>query len=239
MDRHSQNGKKNVIIPYHLLRKSPLDVLVNRFIIWISDKEASRIIQSHHVTYTNESCFLLTACRNTAAYCITFLTVWNSWLRQQISKIPSLYKVSLSFRWNDEGKKAVKTTAECFMSWWLCLFSSSFLSNMYYWLERKVNMTGYMAKFLFLIGYATIQSSWPAWSIKDLVTVLSSYRGFCSQRPVFILLLFSILRVGRQPMQDTDLSRFFKAKRYHGSLRDTIAHLLQTHLRRLGTRRII
>ena len=290
MDRHSQNGKKNVIIPYHLLRKSPLDVLVNRFIIWISDKEASRIIQSHHVTYTNESCFLLTACRNTDAYyCITFLTVWNSWLRQQISKIPSLYKVSLSFRWNDEGKKAVKTTAECFMSWWLCLFSSSFLSNMYYWLERKVNMTGYMAKFLFLIGYATrlrslgryatscfefrlrlifklmrgrleaslafclprrsrgkwkkddanIQSSWPAWSIKDLVTVLSSYRGFCSQRPVFILLLFSILRVGRQPMQDTDLSRFFKAKRYHGSLRDTIAHLLQTHLRRLGTRRII
>ena len=86
---------------------------------------------------------------------------------------------------------------------------------------------------------ANIQSSWPAWSIKDLVTVLSSYRGFCSQRPVFILLLFSILRVGRQPMQDTDLSRFFKAKRYHGSLRDTIAHLLQTHLRRLGTRRII
>ena len=33
----------------------------------------------------------LTACRNTAAYCIIFLTVWNSWLRQQISKIPSLY----------------------------------------------------------------------------------------------------------------------------------------------------
>ena len=86
---------------------------------------------------------------------------------------------------------------------------------------------------------ANIQLSWPAWSIKDLVTVLSSYRGFYSQRPVFILLLFSILRVGRQPMQDTDLSRFFKAKRYHGSLRDTIAHLLQTHLRRLGTRRII
>ena len=57
MDRHSQNGKKNVIIPYHLLRKSPLDVLVNRFIIWISDKEASRIIQSHHVTYTNERFF--------------------------------------------------------------------------------------------------------------------------------------------------------------------------------------
>ena len=44
-----------------------------------------------------------------------FLTVWNSWLRQQISKIPSLYKVSWSFRWNDEGKQAVKTKAERFI----------------------------------------------------------------------------------------------------------------------------
>ena len=76
---------------------------------------------------------LLTACRNTAAYCIIFLTVWNSWLRQQILKIPSLYKVLLSFRWNDEGKQAVKTKAECFKAWRLFLFSSLFLSNMHYW----------------------------------------------------------------------------------------------------------
>ena len=34
--------------------------------------------------------FFLTVCRNTAAYCIIFLTVWNSWLRQQILKKPSL-----------------------------------------------------------------------------------------------------------------------------------------------------
>ena len=65
----------------------------------------------------------LTACRNTAAYCISFLTFWNSWLRQQILKIPSLYKVSLSFRWNDEGKQAVKTKGECFKAWRLFLFS--------------------------------------------------------------------------------------------------------------------
>ena len=75
----------------------------------------------------------LTACTNTAAYCIVFLTVWNSWLRQQISKIPSLYKVLLSFCFNDEGKQAVKTKAECFKAWRLFLFSSLFLSNMHYW----------------------------------------------------------------------------------------------------------
>ena len=75
----------------------------------------------------------LTACRNTAAYCIIFLTVWNSWLRQQISKIPSLYKESLRFRRSDEGKQAVKTKAECFKAWRLFLFSSFFLSTMHYW----------------------------------------------------------------------------------------------------------
>ena len=62
-----------------------------------------------------------------------FLTFWNSWLRQQISKKPSLYKVLLSFCWNDEGKQAVKTKAECFKAWRLFLFSSLFLSNMHYW----------------------------------------------------------------------------------------------------------
>ena len=62
-----------------------------------------------------------------------FLTVWNSWLRQQISKIPSLDKVLLSFCFNDEGKKAVKTKVECFKAWRLFLFSSLFLSNMHYW----------------------------------------------------------------------------------------------------------
>ena len=75
----------------------------------------------------------LTACRNTAAYCIIFLTVWNSWLRQQISKMPSLYKESLSFCSNDEGKQPVKTKAECFKAWRLFLLSSLFHSNMHYW----------------------------------------------------------------------------------------------------------
>ena len=58
MDQNSQKGSQNkAIIHYHLLWKSPFDVLLNSFIIWISDKLASRIIQSHHVTYTNERFF--------------------------------------------------------------------------------------------------------------------------------------------------------------------------------------
>ena len=52
----------------------------------------------------------LTACRKTAAHCIICLTVWNL-------KIPSVYRVSLSFCFNDEGKQAVKTKAECFKAW--------------------------------------------------------------------------------------------------------------------------
>ena len=74
MDQNSQKGSQNkAIIHYHLLWKSPFDVLLNSFIIWISDKEASRIIQCHHVTehaIFKQSKGFLTACRNTAAKCI-------------------------------------------------------------------------------------------------------------------------------------------------------------------------
>ena len=98
-----------------------------------------------------------------------FLTVSNSWLRQQISKKPSLYKVSLrSFRWNDEGKQAVKTKAECFKAWRLFLFSSLFLSNRHYWpsvrsiwLDIWPNsffciLLDFLKVFIFfLVGYAT------------------------------------------------------------------------------------
>ena len=58
----------------------------------------------------------------------------------KVSKIPSLYKVLFSFRWNDEGKQAVETKAECFIPFKYALLT-----------KREVdNMTGYMAKFLFL-----------------------------------------------------------------------------------------
>ena len=129
-----KNGHKKAIIPYHLLRKSPFDVPLNSFIIWISDKEASRILSSIPPCNLYKWKVFLTACRNTAAYYIIFLTVWNSWLRQPILKMPSLYKVSSSFRWNEEGTQAVKTKADsCFKAWRLFLFSSLYLSNMHYW----------------------------------------------------------------------------------------------------------
>ena len=73
----------------------------------------------------------LTACRNTAADCIIFLTVGNSWLRQQTSKVASLY---INYHWasagmTKAGKQAVRTKAECFKAWRLFLLSSLFLSN--------------------------------------------------------------------------------------------------------------
>ena len=124
-DRNSEKWSQK---GYHSLpfavKVSVFSVLLNSFIVWITDIETFRIIQSHHVTYTK---VFLTASRNTAAYCIIFLTVWKSRLRQQISTIPSLYKASLSFRWNDEGKQAIRTKAECFEAWRLFLFSSLFL----------------------------------------------------------------------------------------------------------------
>ena len=74
MDQNSQKGSQNkAFIHYHLLWKSPFDVLLNSFVVWISDKEAFRIIQSHHVikhAVSKQSKGFLTACRNTAAYCI-------------------------------------------------------------------------------------------------------------------------------------------------------------------------
>ena len=110
--------------------------------VWRSFEQFHSLNNRHELPFPHHSippCNLykwkvfLTACRNTAAYCIIFLTVWNSWLRQQISKIPSLYKVLLRSCWNDDGKQAVETKTECFKAWRLFLFLSVFLSNMHYW----------------------------------------------------------------------------------------------------------
>ena len=97
----------------------------------------------HSIPTTEHAIFIqikgfLTACRNTAAYCISHLTVWNSWLRQQISKKPSLYKVSCSFRWIDEGKQAVKTKAECFKACITISFKYALLTK-----REVVYMTAY------------------------------------------------------------------------------------------------
>ena len=112
-----------------------------------SEKWSQKGYHSLHIPF-------LTACRNTAAYCIIFLTVWNSRLRQQISKKPSLYKVSLSFRWKDEGKQAVKTKAEGFKAWRLFLLSSLFLSNMHYWSSvRSISLDIWPNSFFCILLY--------------------------------------------------------------------------------------
>ena len=54
-------------------------------------------------------------------------------LLTQAANFEDTKSLPLSFRWNDEGKQAVKTKAECFKAWRLFLFSSLFLSNMHYW----------------------------------------------------------------------------------------------------------
>ena len=132
MDRHSQKWPQKC---YHSLPFSAKVSVRRSFEQFHNLNKRQGSFPHHSIPPCNlyKWKVFLTACRNTAAYCIIFLTVWNSWLRQQISKIPSLYKVSLSFCWNDEGKQAVKTKAECFKAWRLFLFSSLFLSNMHYW----------------------------------------------------------------------------------------------------------
>ena len=108
-----------------------------------------------------------------------FLTVWNSWLRQQISEIPSLSKGSLSFYFNDEGKQAVKTKAECFKAWRLFLFSSLSLSNMHYWPSVK-SMTGYIwpnSFFSLLLDFLKVLYFLPRWLCHETSSFARFLRG--------------------------------------------------------------
>ena len=228
MDQNSQKGSQNkAIIHYHLLWKSPFDVLLNSFIIWISDKEASRIIQSHHVTYTNER-FFLTACRNTAAYCIIFLTVWNSWLRQQISRIRSVYKVSLSFCFNDEGKQPVKKKAECFKAW------RRFYFHHYTFQIRVTDQAwGQYDRIFGQIPFET--KSRPISSYLDRTSLVNRIY-FMAKLSWFLFttvcLAVDLIFYEKPGYQDTDLCHFVafpssvhcvNAKRSHGPLCDNIA----------------
>ena len=126
----------------------------------------------------------LTACRNTAADCIIFLTVWNSWLRHQTSKILSLYKLSLSFLWNDEGKQAVKTKAGCFKAWRLFLFSSLFLSNMHYSPSVKSIRLDLWPNSFFsiLLDFLKALYFFPGWSLCKVTSELTVHVKLYSKR---------------------------------------------------------
>ena len=93
---------------------------------------ASRINQCHHETYTNERFFwprVETRLLIAFSYRLELLT--------QAANFEDTKSLPLSFRWNDEGKQAVKPKAECFKAWRLFLFSLLFLSNMHYWLSVR------------------------------------------------------------------------------------------------------
>ena len=54
-------------------------------------------------------------------------------LLTQAANFEETKSLSLSFRWNDERKQAVKTKAGYFKAWRLFLLSSLYLSNIHYW----------------------------------------------------------------------------------------------------------
>ena len=98
----------------------------------------------------------LTACRNTAADCIIFLTVGNSWLRQQTSKVASLYH--WAFAGMTKGnrlweRKRNVLRREGYFYFHHYSFQISLLT------KREVNTTGYMAKFLFFLHFVRLSKS--------------------------------------------------------------------------------
>ena len=90
-------------------------------------------------------------------------------LLTQAANFEDTNSLSPSFLWNDEGKQAVKTKAECFKAWRLFLLSSLFLSNMHYWPSVRsiwldiwpnslfffILLDVLKVLYFFLVGYAT------------------------------------------------------------------------------------
>ena len=144
-----KNGHKKAIIPYHLLRKSPFDVPLNSFIIWISDKEASRIIQSHHVTYTNER-FFRPRVETQLLIALFFLPFGTPDSGSKFRR----YQVFMSYHWASAGmtkgnrlsKRKRNVLRRDDGSIFIIIPSKYALLT-----KREVNMTGYLAKFPFCI----------------------------------------------------------------------------------------
>ena len=131
MNPNSQKCSQK-LIPYHWLRKSPFDVHLNSFIVWITDNETSRIIQSYHVT-EHAILYKLTVFWPPGETRLLIAFSYRLELLTQAANFEDTNSLSPSFLWNDEGKQAIKTKAECFKAWRLFSLSSLFLSNMHYW----------------------------------------------------------------------------------------------------------
>ena len=207
-----------------------------------------------------------TACRNTAAYCIIFLTVWNSWLRQQISKIPSLY------HWASAGmtkgnrlskrKRNVLRRDDCFYvhhhTFQICITDQAW--GQYDWIYGQIPFLHFARLSrspLFFPGWLCHETSSLVRSLRDLMHWSSSSLTFKNLWEVEAPrarnrtnMVFSILRVGRLPRHwfiSLTLPSLLcvNAKRCHCPLRDTIdssrvfcsPNTLET--RRLETRQFI
>ena len=115
--------------------KFPFDLFLNSFVVWINDKEAFRIIQSHHVikhAIFKQSKGFLTACRNTAAYC-NFLPFGppnsgSKFRRYQV--VVRYYRASAGMTKGSKLSKRKQNVLRCDDYFY---FSSVFLSNMHYW----------------------------------------------------------------------------------------------------------
>ena len=167
MNPNSQKWSQK-LIPYHWLRKSPFDVHLNSFIVWITDNETSRIIQSYHVT-EHAILYKLTVFWPPEETRLLIAFSYRLELLTQAANFEDTNSLSPSFLWNDEGKQAVKTKAECFKAWRLFLLSSLFLSNMHYWPSVRsiwldiwpnslfffILLDVLKVLYFFLVGYAT------------------------------------------------------------------------------------
>ena len=102
-------------------------------------------------------------------------------LLTQAANFEDTKSLPLSFRWNDEGKQAVKTKAECFKAWRLFLFSLLFLSNMHYWLSVRwsIWLDIWPNSFFFFLHFVRVSKS-PFFFLVRYATRLRRSLGRCA-----------------------------------------------------------
>ena len=192
MDRNSEKWSQKCYhsLPFAVKVSVPRSFEQFRSLNW-GDKEALRIIQSHHVikhTVFKQSKGFLTACRNTAAYCI-FLPFGTPDSGSKFRR----YQVFIRYHWASASMTKGK---------WLSKRKRNVLRRDDYFLDCKtvctfiiipfkyalltkrevVNMTGYMAKFLFfffvliLLNFLKVLYFFPAWLCHETSSFARSLR---------------------------------------------------------------
>ena len=176
MDRNSEKWSQKCYhsLPFAVKVSVPRSFEQFRSLNW-GDKEALRIIQSHHVikhAVFKQSKGFLTACRNTAAYCI-FLPFGTPDSGSKFRR----YQVFVRYHWASAS-----------------MTKGNRLS------KRKRNVLrrdDYKVHYGRCACNCRIRLSCGTYLVKKVFVLQPNSPGFDSQR--FVLLLFSILRVGRRP----------------------------------------